>query len=125
MHPKKIENILKLNPFERYQYFIRKIADWEKTYTLVFPNGDHAISTIDDKTLFPLWSEIEFAEICRIDDWSDCEVLEIDFNRLEEIINFIRESDFLINVFPTNKTGFVVTLDEFIRDLKEELKNYE
>ncbi|MCA4809525.1 DUF2750 domain-containing protein [Empedobacter stercoris] len=62
---------------------------------------------------------------CRIDDWSDCEVLEIDFNRLEEIINFIRENDFLINVFPTNKTGFVVTLDEFIRDLKEELKSYE
>ena len=51
MHPKEIENILKLNPFDRYQYFIRKIADWETAYTLIFPDGNYAISTIDDKNL--------------------------------------------------------------------------
>jgi len=36
------------------------------------------------------------------------------------------ENNYLINVFPmNNKTGFVVSLEEFERDLSEELKNYE
>ena len=54
------------------------------------------------------------------------EIIDLNGNikgTIEDLI--IRENDFLINVFPTNKTGFVVTLDEFIRDLKDELKNYE
>ena len=54
MHPKEIENILKLTPFERYQYFIRKIADWEIAYSLIFLDGNYAISTIDDKKMFKI-----------------------------------------------------------------------
>ena len=43
----------------------------------------------------------------------------------EEIIDFIVDSNCLINVFPINeKTGFVVSLQEFTGDLNNELKNY-
>lgn len=126
MHYKEIENILRLNPFERYQYFIRKIADWEKSYTLVFQNGDYAISTIDDKKLFPIWSAKEFAELSKTEGWESCEVQELTLDDFEEtLFDYIVENDFLINVFPTNKTGFVVSLEEFARDLKEELEQYQ
>jgi hypothetical protein len=125
MHPKEIENILKLNPFERYQYFIRKIADYEIAYTLIFPNGNYAISTIDDKELFPIWSAKEFTELCKTDGWKDCKIVELSFEDFEEtIFDLIDENDFLINVFPIEKTGFVVNLEEFSRDLNEELKKY-
>ncbi len=124
MHPKAIENILNLKPFDRYQYFIRKIADWEKVYTLVFLNGNYAMSIVDDKKLFPLWSAREFAELSKTGDWQECEILELDFNDLEKLFDYIGEYNFLINVFPTDTTGFVVTLEEFSRDLGTELEQY-
>ena len=124
MHPKAIENILNLKPFDRYQYFIRKIADWEKVYTLVFLNGNYAMSIVDDKKLFPLWSACEFAELSKTGDWQECEILELDFNDLEKLFDYIGEYNFLINVFPTDTTGFVVTLEEFSRDLGTELEQY-
>ena len=34
MHAKEIENISSLKPFERYRYFMGKIADFEVLYSL-------------------------------------------------------------------------------------------
>ncbi|MCH4828206.1 MULTISPECIES: hypothetical protein [Flavobacterium] len=43
----------------------------------------------------------------------------------DEIFDLIASKNYLIDVFPVNgKSGFVVDLDEFARDLSEELKNY-
>ena len=126
MHPKEIENILKLNPFDRYQYFIRKIADWETAYTLIFPDGNYAISTIDDKNLFPIWSAKEFVELSKTDGWESCNIIELTFDDFEEtLFDYIDENNLLLNVFPTDKTGFVVSLEEFAKDLKDELEQYQ
>lgn len=34
MHSKEIENVISLEPIERYKYFIKKVADWEVFFTL-------------------------------------------------------------------------------------------
>lgn len=39
MHTKEIEAVSALQPFERYKYFIKKIADSELVYTLVDTNN--------------------------------------------------------------------------------------
>ncbi len=40
-------------------------------------------------------------------------------------MSFIIENEYLINVFPIgNKTGFVVNINEFIKDLNDELEWY-
>lgn len=127
MDQKEIDNVILLEPFERYKYVIKKVADWEIFYTLVDEEGEYVISKIEDKTLFPLWSAEEFAKLCMISDWEETKVKKLDLDDLEnEIIDFIVNSNHLINVFPVyDKKGFVVTLDEFAKDLSEELKNYE
>ncbi len=126
MHPKEIENILKLTPFERYQYFIRKIADWEIAYSLIFLDGNYAISTIDDKKIFPIWSAKEFAELSKTNGWESCNIIELTFDDFEEtLFDYIDENNLLLNVFPIDKTGFVVSLEEFAKDLKEELEQYQ
>ena len=126
MHPKEIENILKLTPFERYQYFIRKIADWEIAYSLIFLDGDYAVSTIDDKKLFPIWSAKEFAELSKTNGWESCNIIELTFDDFEEtLFDYIDENNLLLNVFPIDKTGFVVSLEEFAKDLNEELEQYQ
>lgn len=126
MNKKEIENVVSLEPFERYNYFIKKIADWEVFYTLVNNNKEYVLSELDGKKLFPVWSAEEFAKLCMIDGWEGTHIKKLNLDDLEnEIIDLIADSNYLINVFPVyDKTGFVVTLDEFAKDLNEELQNY-
>ncbi|MDN4014999.1 DUF2750 domain-containing protein [Chryseobacterium gambrini] len=126
MHLKEKENILKLEPLERYKYFIKKVADWEFFFTLVNDNGDFVVSELENEKLLPLWSAKEYAELCKINGWEEFTIKELNLDDLEnEVIDFIVDNNCLINVFPVyENTGFVVNLQEFTRDLSEELKNY-
>lgn len=126
MHIKEIEKVSGLSPLERYQYFIKKIADSELLYTLIFPNDNYAISSIDSHNLFPVWSAEEFASNCKIAGWEESIIKEISFDDLEEwFFDFIVENNYLLNVFPVgDKTGFIVDLEEFTKDLKSELDKY-
>jgi hypothetical protein len=127
MNQKEIDNVIALEPINRYQYFIKRVADWEVFYTFVDDNEKYALSTLEDKKLMPLWSSREFAELCKINGWENYVIKELDLDDLEnEIIDFIVDEECLINVFPVyDRTGFVVSLKEFSQDLKKELENYE
>ena len=131
LHPKHIENVSGLKPFDRYNYFIRKVADGEELWTIVNTNGDLGISVIEGdnkryKTLVPFWPEKDFIEGFLTDNWVKHTPVKISLDDFEDkIIAIIEEENYLINVFPVNnKTGFVVTLQELIRDLNEELEQY-
>ena len=127
LHSKEIERVSNLEPFERYKYFLKRVADSESLYTLKSDNGNYVISEIDDNRLFPMWSAREYAELCKENGWSDYIVEELTLDDLEEeIFDLIASERYLINVFPTQeKTGFIVDLDEFARDLSDELKHYQ
>lgn len=121
MHPKEIEKVISLEPLKRYKYFIKKIADRELFYTLIDNKGLYAISEIDENNLFPLWSDKEYAELCRVSGWEGYSVQE---HTLEDL-NDILKLGYLLNIFPVyDRTGFVVDSEEFTRDLNEELENY-
>ncbi len=126
MHSKEIENILKLEPQKRYEYFIRKIADFEELWTIVDENEDYAISSVDGKTLISFWSAEEFISSNLDGEFSDCKPIKLSLNDLaDNVLDYIGEHGHLINVFPINgRSGFIVDLEEFSRDLSEELKNY-
>lgn len=126
MNDKEIESVSNLEPFKRYQYFIKKIADFEELWTIIDGNGDFALSDIDDKVLISFWSAEEFVNLNLNDGWENCGSRKLTLDDLEdEIFDLIASENYLINVFPVNgKSGFVVGLDEFARDLSDELKNY-
>lgn len=65
---KKIENILKMSEDERYDYFIRKVADFEQIWGLS-NDGWALLGDKDGNQILPLWPEKEFAELCAIDQW--------------------------------------------------------
>lgn len=127
LHPKEIEAVSKLEPFSRYQYFIKKIADAESMVTLVTNDGEYLLSIVEGKKLFPLWTLNEFAENCMIEGWSNSSVKVISLDTFQnELTDFISRNNYLLNIFPVgNTTGFVVNLDEFNKDLSEELTRYE
>ena len=123
---KEIQAVCNLAPFDRYQYFIKRVADSERMYSLVDNNGDYAISDVDESVLFSVWSAPEFAQMCIQDGWKDFQLKEITIEEFEDkVIDEIEQNGLLINVFPVgNKSGFVVDLNEFARDLSEEMKKY-
>lgn len=126
MHIKEIEKVSSLEPLERYKYFIKKVADSELIYTLIDSSSRYVTSIVDGKELFPMWSSIDFVNLCKVNGWELFEIKKIDFDDLEnEVFDIIADHNYLINVFPVNdRTGFVVDLEEFANDLKEELENY-
>lgn len=126
MNQKEIESVIALASEERYKYFIKKVADSEILYTLTDDNGNYVLSTIDEERLFPLWSAQEYAQLCKVNGWENYEIKKLDLDDLEdEIVDFIADHGCLINIFPVfDKTGFVVDLTEFSKDLSDELKNY-
>lgn len=119
-----IEAISKLNAEERYRYAIKRIADFEAMYTLSNAQDDIVWSELEGKLMVPFWTAPEFATECISGGWEDTQVKMItldDFD--EEIIDFLAENEYLMNIFPVGeKTGFVVDLLEFSRDLAVELK---
>lgn len=126
MHIKEIEKVSSLSPYERYKYFLKKVADSEQLYTLIDVNNEYITSIVEGEKLFPLWSAKEFASLCRVNGWESLIIKALDFYDLEnEIFEIIVNSNYLLNIFPVyDRTGFVVNLNEFVKDLKEEIENY-
>lgn len=122
----EIDKVILLDPIKRYNYFLKKIADNELLYTLINEKGNYVVSVIDNIFILPLWSSPDFASLCQIKGWDNYTIREITLEEFEDnVVNHIEENKYLLNVFPVyDKTGFVLDLEEFIRDLNEELENY-
>ncbi|AZI24030.1 DUF2750 domain-containing protein [Pedobacter sp. G11] len=123
---KEIEVVSALAPYERYKYFIKRVADTELMYSLKSPDGNWAISEVKASKLFPLWSSTEFADQSKASGWLDFHVEEITLETFEdELLDFVHLHGYLLNVFVVGQnTGFVVDIVEFAKDLSEEMKNY-
>ena len=122
----EIESVSMLPPYERYQYFIKRVADIDSLFTVVDEEGRIALADIEDARVYSFWSAEDFAKRCLLEEWSNYEVLELTLEQFEEeVIDQIEEHGYLLNIFPIrNKSGFVVDLDEFARDLSDELEKY-
>ncbi|SEW25296.1 Protein of unknown function [Chryseobacterium wanjuense] len=127
MNSKEFENILKLEPLKRYQYFIKKIADFEELWTIIDEDGSYALSDIDNFTLISFWTAEEFVISNLNEGWENCKPIKLTLEDLQDdLFDIIASENYLINVFPINgKSGFVVSLNEFRRDLDEELEKIE
>jgi len=123
---KEIEAVSQLEAFQRYEYFIKRVADSEKMYTLVDENGYFAIADIENTAVLSVWSASDFAKGNAIDEWGSFSVKEITIEEFEEdIIDIIEKNNWLINVFSIKgKSGFIVDLNEFAKDLSTEMQKY-
>ena len=123
---KEIEAVSQLEAFQRYEYFIKRVADSEKMYTLVDENGYFAIADIENSAVLSVWPAFEFAENNAVDEWGSYSVKEITIEEFEEdIIDIIEKNNWLINVFSIKgKSGFIVDLNEFAKDLSIEMQKY-
>jgi hypothetical protein len=61
---KELQSVSGLGAFDRYRYFIKKIADSQELWTLKNGDGDFALAMVEEKILLPLWSAREYIKSC-------------------------------------------------------------
>jgi hypothetical protein len=125
IHAKKIENVLKLNSLDRYDYFIRKVADLEVVWGL-FKDG-WAMVSVDDQQGIPFWPEAEFAALCASGEWAGFHAKEIsveDF--IKKWLPGMNSDKRIASIFPTpDGKPSIVDPKVLQQHLSDELKQYE
>lgn len=126
MHQKKIENLFKMSGKDRYQYFIRKVADFETVWGL-FADGWAMTADDEGKKAIPFWPEKELSSMCATEEWENYIPKKIELDPfLSKWIPGMEKDGVLLAIFPTpEKKGVLTPPKELLSSLKEELEQYE
>ena len=124
MNKNEFEKVKKSSANVRYEYFIKKIVDYEEVWGL-YDNG-WAISEDDNgNKMIPLWPKKEFAEFCAQDEWSNYNPKKIN---LYEFLDFwlqkMKDDNLLPSLFWNNEDSAVVSIETLKLDINRELDNY-
>ena len=112
-----------LSAAERYGYFIRKVSDFEEVWGLKDKEG-WALMGNNEQVLFPVWSEKEFAELCKWDNYQPNSIPLDDF--IEKLLPKLEKDNVMLAVFPLSKgKGIIRTVQEIIADIERECEQYE
>ncbi len=127
MHDKEFESVLSFSGSQRYEYFIKKVADWETVWSLKKENGWVLAADDQGHELVPVWPHERFALACAAGNWAACGPSPIDIATwLERWIPGVLRDRRLVAVFPTpSDHGVVVSPERLKEDLERELSLYE
>jgi hypothetical protein len=126
MNTHKIQNVINLNVEQRYDYFIRKVAEYEEVWGL-YENGWALLSDKDKRIIIPFWPEEDFALLCCTEQWANYQPKMIS---LDDFVNKwlpgMHSDNRYANIFytPATKIGTVVEPNVLLENLKEEMENY-
>ncbi|AXA94509.1 DUF2750 domain-containing protein [Massilia sp. YMA4] len=125
MNPKQIAAVFALPPVERFEHFVKVVADRQKAWGL-YQDGWAMAGTAEGDMVFPLWPQREYAEACALDAWAGYTATEIPLHDLMHVLlPRLRTDGVLPGVLPTpSSKGTTPSVDELIAALEEELKRY-
>ncbi|WP_409290191.1 DUF2750 domain-containing protein [Pseudomonas sp. KCJK8927] len=125
MHDSKVLNVSSLSSEGRFEFFMRKVADFEVVWGL-YDEG-WATATLEGNVVVPFWPEEEFAKRCATDEWGDFWPRKIaieDF--LDKWLPGMHSDSRLCQVFPVpGDVGVVISPTALEVALREELEQYE
>jgi len=125
MNQKQIDAVLALQPEQRYEHFVKMIADWQEVWGL-YSDAWALAATDTGATVFPMWPAKEYAALCADGEWRGYvpESFSLD-DLLNELLPKLKEDGVIPGIFytPSNK-GITPAIDRLVSDLREELENY-
>ncbi|MEI8372831.1 MAG: DUF2750 domain-containing protein [Planctomycetota bacterium] len=126
MHPKQFESVTALDAPNRYSYFVRKVADFEKVWGL-FEDGWALMGDDAGNQILPVWPEREFAEALAQGDWATHTAKAISLKDfVEKWLPGMEKDGKQLAVFPTpSGKGVLVAPPRLLTDLRSEMKQYE
>ena len=123
----KIENIRLLSGEDKYDYFIRKVADFEEVWSL-YDNGWALLGDGNGTELIPFWPEEAFAKLCATNQWQDYKPRSIDMDSfLTKWLPGMEQEGKNVSVFYLSKEdkGIIKVPGDLTADLRQELEQYE
>lgn len=124
---KEYLSVLALNESKRYEYFIKRVADWGQVWSLKDNTGWVLYGDDKDNELVPAWPHPKYAQVCAIGEWQNAIPQAIEIHEwIERWIPGMIKDKRLVAVFPvpTNK-GIRVSPERLKVDLERELENIE
>ncbi len=89
---------------ERYDYFMRKVSDFEEIWSLHSPEGWVELSDEDGQICLPIWPHPDFASAWAVEEWSDCQPKAIKLDVwLERWTQGLENDDTVLVVFPVDE----------------------
>jgi Protein of unknown function (DUF2750) len=116
-----------LPPGDRYNHFVKRVADWEWVWVLEAPGGGLAQAASDGGPYLAVWPHPRYAEACASDDWSGTKPAAFEVHKWvnEFLPQLVAEGTMLV-VFPTPEhQGFIVPPEGMKHDIEAELSLYE
>ena len=68
LNGKEFENVVHLPPQKRYEYFVKKVADWREVWSL-WNDGWVLMGDKDGDEMVPVWPHALFAEASAVGEW--------------------------------------------------------
>jgi len=127
LNEQEIQAVLSLRASERYEYFIKKVADEQQLWSLRTLEGWVLAEDSEGRQVVPVWPHKLFAQLCATGMWTDCEaaVIELDV-WLQRWIPGMDTDGRSVAVIPTpDDRGVVVDPTRLEAELLEELSQYE
>jgi uncharacterized protein DUF2750 len=123
---KEFQNVIQLAPERRYEYFIKKVADWQDVWGL-WDEGWAMMADDQGVQSIPVWPHRVYAEACGHEQWLGYLPKNITLHEwLEKWIPEMISDNQTVEVFPSpSGTAVVVEPKRLRADLEEELKKME
>ncbi|MBT2680165.1 DUF2750 domain-containing protein [Bacillus sp. ISL-35] len=124
MNPKEFEAVIRQPAKIRYEYFIKKAADYEEVWGL-YHDGWATAKDDMERILLPLFPNETFAEAFAKREWEACNPKRIELEDfLEKWIPGMKSDGIKPSIFPTDIDSVVVEVDVLHQSLLAELENY-
>ena len=117
----------KCNSETRYTYTVKRIIDTEVLWTIVDEKDHLVIQTDGNKKLLPVWSSKEYAQVFCVKGENNYKYSAFTWETFEDsVMEYIRQNDILINVFPTKKEPFgkIVDSNTFVEEINKLIEEY-
>ena len=125
LSPKKIQSVLSLSGPERFEHFVKVIADWQQVWSL-YEDAWALAATDEGIPVFPLWPAREYAQLCATDEWKGYEPRRIALEELTDVLLPKLQSDGVLpGVFMTpSDKGVTPSIEELQAAIQSELSKY-
>jgi Protein of unknown function (DUF2750) len=125
LSPRQIAAVLALKGPERYEHFIKQVADHQQVWGL-YSDGWAMAATDSNAAVLPFWPASEYATACAVGEWAGYEPRSMSVEEFYELLDNLEDDEVLPGVFytPSDK-GVVPSHDQLREDLLAELERYE
>lgn len=123
---KEFYSVTHLSSTERFEHFVKMVANWEAIWVLVGPNGGILSGADDDGNyVVPMWPHPDYATACAAEEWQGGTPTEVNLQDFDDLLDQIAGSGRRLSIFPIAEGDTTIVSPQVLREaLEEELEKY-